>query len=271
MEEIDRQSGIVPRLATWFCRVLPFAARETRIVLAAVIIGAAAGIVAGIVVEPRWEATASYETALIGGGNLESVPEMVERFRSTTFIESVAAAARANGITDEDELELLRESLRKTRSHALVGFVDVRIRAYSQAHALQLMDLVVRRMQEIQAEKKAPTIEDYGKALAELQKSIDLARLDASRLLDRAEQISGEKAILAWVMDYTSRQGLLAELYRTEQQLRDKLLETANRPGRLLTPVEVTSEPINPRMFTLAVLGMMVGLALGLTLLQFRR
>lgn len=271
MEEIDRQSGILPRLATWFCRVLPFGAREARIVLAAVIIGAAAGIVAGVVIKPRWEATASYETALIGGGNLESVPEMVEQFRSTTFIESVAAAAKANGITGEAELELLRESLRKTRSHALVGFVDVRVRAYSEAHALQLMDLVVRRMQEIQAERTAPIIEEYRKTFADVQKTIGLVRQDASRFLDRAEQISGEKAVLAWVMDYTSRQGLLAELYRTEQQLRDKLLETANRPGRLLTPVEVTSEPINPRMLALAVLGMMVGLALGLTLLQFRR
>lgn len=270
MAESARQSGIVPRLATWLRRVQPFGAREARAVIALAVIGAVAGITAGVAIKPQWEASASYQTALIGGGNLESVPEMVEQFRSTAFIESVVAAARENGITDEDEIELLRESLRKTRSHALVGFVDVRVRAYSQAHALQLMDLVIRRMQEIQAGRKAPIVDDYRKTLAELQKTIEQVRMDASRLLERAEEISGDKALLAWVMEYTSRQGLLAELYRSEQQLREKVLDSANRPGRLLVPVEVTSEPINPRMFALAVIGMIAGLALGLALLQFR-
>ena len=271
MEEIDRQSGILLRLATWFCRVLPFGGREALVVVAAAVIGAAAGVVTGMMVKPQWEASAAYATALIGGGNLESVPEMVEQFRSTAFIESVAAAARANGITDEDELDLLRESLRKTRSHALAGFVDVRVRSYSHAHARDVMELVVRRMQEIQAERTAPIVDEYRKTFADVQKTIGLVRQDASRLLERLEQISGEKAILAWVMDYTSRQSLLAELHQSERQLREKALDTANRPGRLLTPINVTSEPVNPRMFALAMLGMMVGLALGLTLLQFRR
>lgn len=270
MEEANRQSGILTRLAAWFCGVLPFGGRDTRAVFVAAIVGAAAGIVTGMVIKPQWEASASYQTARIGGGNLESVPEMVEQFRSIAFINAVVESAKAHGITDEDELELLRESLRKTRSHALVGFVDVRVRAYSQAHALQLMDLVVRHMQDIQAERKAPIVEDYRKTLAELRKTIDLVRLDASRLLERTDKISGDKAILAWVMEYTSRQSLLAELYRSEQQLREKVLDTANRPGRLLVPVEVASEPINARIVALAVIGMMVGLALGLTLLRFR-
>ncbi len=271
MEEANRQSGILARLAAWFCRVLPFGGREARIVLAAAFIGAATGTAAGVLVKPQWEASAPYQTALIGGGNLASVPELVEQFQSIAFINAVVESAKAHGITDEDELNLLRKSLRKTRSHALVGFVDVRIRAYSQAHALQLMDLVVRRMQDIQAERKAPIVEDYRKTLSELRKTIDLVRLDAARLLERTENIAGDKAILAWVMEYTSRQSLLAELYRSEQQLREKVLDTANRPGRLLVPVEVTSEPINPRLFALAVIGMMIGLALGLALLQFRR
>jgi hypothetical protein len=250
---------------------MPFGAREARTVLAAVIVGAAAGVIAAMMVKPQWEASASYQTARIGGGNLESVPEMVEQFRSMAFIDAVVAAAKARGITDEDELNVLRKSLRKTRSHALVGFVDVRVRAYSQAHARDMMDLVVGQMQEIQAARKAPIIEDYRKSLEEVQRNIDRARLDSARLLDRAEQIAGEKAILAWVMDYTSRQSLLAELYRSQQQLRDKLLDTANLPGRLLAPVEVTGEPINPRRFAMAAFGMMMGLALGLALLQFRR
>lgn len=271
MAESARKSGIVPRLATWLRRVQPFGARDARAVIALAVIGAVAGITAGVAIKPQWEASASYQTALIGGGNLESVPEMVEQFRSTAFFDSIVSAAKAHGITDEDEIELLRESLRKTRSHALAGFVDVRVRAYSRAHALQLMDLVVRRMQEIQAEKKAPIVEEYRKTLAGLQKTIEQVRMDASRLLEHAEKISGDKALLAWAMEYTSRQSLLAELYRREQMLQEKVLDSANRPGRLLVPVEVTSEPINPRMFMLAVLGMMVGLALGLTLLQFPR
>lgn len=271
MKEIDRQSGILPRLATWFRTVLPFGGREARVVIAAAVIGAAAGVATGMMVKPQWEASASYHTALIGGGNLASVPEMVAQFRSTAFIDSIVAAARAQGITDEDDLQLLQKSLRKTRSHALAGFVDLRVRARSKAHALQLMNLVVERMQEIQAERKAPIVEEYRKSLAELRKAIELVRLDAAKLLERAEKISGDKAILAWVMDYTSRQNLLAELYRNEERLREKALDSANRPGVLLAPIDVTSEPINARMLALAVIGMIVGLALGLTLLQFRR
>ncbi|MCG3202984.1 MAG: hypothetical protein NFCOHLIN_02871 [Gammaproteobacteria bacterium] len=271
MEEVNRSSGIPARLATWFRDVLPFSPREARFVIAAAVIGAAVGTVTGMVIEPQWEASAAYETALIGGGNLESVPEMVEQFRSTAFSDEVVAAAREHGITDEKEQDLLRKSLRKTRSHALVGFVDVRVRAYSRAHALELIGLVVQHMQAIQAERKAPIIEGYRTSLAEVQTTIDTVRRDASRLQDRVEKIAGEKAILAWIMDYTSRQSLLAELHRSEQQLREKALDTANRPGRLLTPAEVSSEPITPRIFALALLGMIAGLALGLTWLQFRR
>lgn len=271
MEEVNRSCGIRARLAAWLRDVLPFDVREARTLLAAAVLGASAGVATGMAIEPQWEASAAYQTALIGGGNLESVPEMVEQFRSRAFIDSIVAAARARGIGNEDELDVLRESLRKTRSHALAGYVDVRVRAYSQAHARNLMELVVRRMQEIQAERSAPIIEEYRKSLADVQKAIHAVRLDSANLLNHLEKISGEKAILAWVMDYTSRQSLLAELHRSEENLRVKTLDTANRPGRLLVPIEVTSEPINPRIFTLALLGMMAGVALGLTWLQFRR
>jgi len=260
--------------------------RHWLTVIACIVLGSAAAVVAWLNLPPKWQATATIQIGQMPSNSptkdqaqtilVEPVPQAAERLSQRELEDK---ALQTLGLPLEEETDKRTSLFRKSLKATVVkntNFIQISLDAFSTQDAKKYVNAAIQALVEVHNQRMAPVLKNINARVAENAQQIAEAQAQRIRLqgtLNGAGPSKSDAQFAPRVIaaDLLSKQDDQIRNLTTERTMLSDLLSPSNTyPTSVIDAVYVPAHPYSPKLSLLLPFGLLLGTAIGVALALLR-
>lgn len=219
-----------------------------------------AALFASLVLQPKWEGSATLEVGRVGGTVAEPVVNVVTRMMLPSFSRGVLNT----GVFKPEEMEEAQASCSTLKAVQIKGadLIEVKLRAPSAEMAQKLIQGSILNLQKMQSEVMAVTIEKNKKQLQLLSDDVKQgsAELDLlkKKLLAAHDWNTFDATLAATMLKDKTLD--LRKMVQDKLALEELLSSSRTYPAKVVDEIYVSKDPVSPNKLLIIGLAVLLGL-----------